>query len=357
MRTADYHHAGVPIGPASMEENPMTDLTTTYLGLKLKNPLVASASPFSKKIETVRRLEAAGVSAIVMHSLFEEQIIRESLELDHFLNVGTESFSEAVTYYPNLEKYNVGPEGYLELVHQAREAVQVPIIASLNGVSSGGWVKYASKIEQAGAHALELNLYYLPIDTNLSGAELEEEYVRLVRDVRAAVRIPLAVKLSPFFTSLPQMAQRLSTAGANGLVLFNRFYQPDLDLEALEVVPNLTLSASSDLRLPLRWIAILYGRVEADLALTSGVHTGQDLLKAVMAGASVAMTTSALLQNGIEHAGKILREAEQWMVDHEYKSISQMKGSMSQKAVAKPAAFERANYMKALLSYDDRLPR
>jgi dihydroorotate dehydrogenase (fumarate) len=340
-----------------MEEIRMTDLSTTYLGLKLKNPLVASSSPFSKKIDTIRKLEAAGVSAVVMHSLFEEQIVKESLELDHFLNAGTESFAEAITYYPNLEKYNVGPEGYLELIRKAREAVQIPVIASLNGVSSGGWIKYAGKIEQAGAHALELNLYYLSTDTNLSGAELEEEYVRLVRDVRAAVRIPLAVKLSPFFTSLPQMARRLSAAGANGLALFNRFYQPDLDLETLEVVPSLTLSESSDLRLPLRWIAILYGRVEADLALTSGVHTGQDLLKAVMAGASVAMATSSLLQNGVEHAGKILREAERWMVDHEYKSVSQMKGSMSQKAVAKPAAFERANYMKALLSYDDRLPR
>jgi len=334
----------------------MTDLSTTYLGLKLKNPLVASASPFPKKLENIRRMEAAGLSAVVLHSLFEEQITFESNELDHFLNAGTESFAEALTYFPDLEKYNIGPEPYLELIRKARESVQIPIIASLNGISTGGWVDYARKIEQAGAHALELNLYYLPVDPNLSGAELEEAHVRLVRDVRAKVRIPLAVKLSPFFTALPQMARRLVEAGADGLVLFNRFYQPDLDLDSLQVVPRLKLSTSDDMLLPLRWIAILYGRVKADFALTSGVHTGPDLIKAMMAGASVAMTTSSLLENGIEHAGRILKEAEQWMTEHEYKSIQQMRGSMSQKAVTEPAAFERANYMKALQSYDDRMP-
>jgi dihydroorotate dehydrogenase (fumarate) len=334
----------------------MTDLSTTYLGLKLKNPLVASASPFPKKLENIRRMEAAGLSAVVLHSLFEEQITFESNELDHFLNAGTESFAEALTYFPDLEKYNIGPEPYLELIRKARESVQIPIIASLNGISTGGWVEYARKIEQAGAHALELNLYYLPVDPNLSGAELEEAHVRLVRDVRAKVRIPLAVKLSPFFTALPQMARRLVEAGADGLVLFNRFYQPDLDLDSLQVVPRLKLSTSDDMLLPLRWIAILYGRVKADFALTSGVHTGPDLIKAMMAGASVAMTTSSLLENGIEHAGRILKEAEQWMTAHEYASVRQMQGSMSQKAVAEPAAFERANYMRALQSYDDRMP-
>jgi dihydroorotate dehydrogenase (fumarate) len=334
----------------------MTDLSTTYLGLKLKNPLVASASPFPKKLENIRRMEAAGLSAVVLHSLFEEQITFESNELDHFLNAGTESFAEALTYFPDLEKYNIGPEPYLELIRKARESVQIPIIASLNGISTGGWVEYARKIEQAGAHALELNLYYLPVDPNLSGAELEEAHVRLVRDVRAKVRIPLAVKLSPFFTALPQMARRLVEAGADGLVLFNRFYQPDLDLDSLQVVPRLKLSTSEDMLLPLRWIAILYGRVKADFALTSGVHTGPDLIKAMMAGASVAMTTSSLLENGIEHAGRILKEAEQWMTAHEYASVRQMQGSMSQKAVAEPAAFERANYMRALQSYDDRMP-
>ncbi len=335
----------------------MTDLSTTYLGLKLKNPLVTSSSPFSKKLDTIRQMEDAGLSAVVMHSLFEEQITRESNELDHFLNQGTDSFAEALTYFPDLEKYNIGPEAYLELVHKARESVQIPIIASLNGISSGGWVDYARRIEQAGASALELNLYFLPTDPNLSGAELEEEYLRLVRDVRAKVKIPLAVKLSPFFTAIPQIAKRMVNAGANGLVLFNRFYQPDLDLEKLEVAPHLALSTSDDLLLPLRWIAILYGRVKVDFALTGGVHTGQDLIKAVMAGANVAMTASALVQNGLAHAGRILKEAEGWMVEHEYKSFRQMLGSMSQKSVAEPAAFERANYMKALQTYDDRLPR
>jgi dihydroorotate dehydrogenase (fumarate) len=335
----------------------MIDLSTTYLGLKLKNPLVASASPFPKKLDNIRRMEAAGLSAIVLHSLFEEQITFESNELDHFLSAGTESFSEALTYFPDLEHYNMGPEPYLELIRKARESVNIPVIASLNGISTGGWVDYADKIEQAGASALELNMYYLSTDPNLSGAELEEEYARLVGDVRAKVRIPLAVKLSPFFSALPQMARRLVSAGANGLVLFNRFYQPDFDLDALAVVPHLKLSTSDDMLLPLRWIAILYGRVKADFALSSGVHTGKDLIKAMMAGANVAMTTSSLLQNGLEHAGRILKETEQWMAEHEYKSIQQMRGSMSQKAVAEPAAFERANYMKALQSYDNRMPR
>jgi dihydroorotate dehydrogenase (fumarate) len=335
----------------------MTDLSTTYLGLKLKNPLVASSSPFTKKLDTIRQMEDAGLSAVVMHSLFEEQITHESNELDHFLNYGTESFAEALTYFPDLEHYNIGPEAYLELIRKAREAVQIPVIASLNGISSGGWADYAHRIDQAGASALELNLYYLPTDPNLSGAELEQAYLHLVRDICSRIKIPLAVKLSPFFTAIPQMAGRLADAGAGGLVLFNRFYQPDLDLEKLEVTPQLTLSTSADLRLPLRWIAILYGRVKADLALSSGVHTGEDLIKAAMAGASVAMTTSALVQNGLEHAGRILKDAGQWMAEHEYASIRQMLGSMSQKSVAEPAAFERANYMKALQSYDDRMPR
>jgi dihydroorotate dehydrogenase (fumarate) len=334
----------------------MTDLSTTYLGLKLKNPLVASASPFTKKLENIRRMEEAGLAAVVMHSLFEEQITFESNELDHFLNAGTESFAEAITYFPDLPTYNIGPEAYLELVRKARESVQIPVIASLNGISSGGWAEYARKIEQAGASALELNLYFLPTDPNLSGAELEEEYLRLVREVRAKIKIPLAVKLSPFFTAIPQMAKRFADAGAGGLVLFNRFYQPDLDLEKLEVAPQLKLSSSDDLLLPLRWIAILYGRVKADFALTGGVHTGRDLIKAVMAGANVAMTTSALLQNGLSHAGKILKETESWMAEREYASIRQMRGSLSQKAVAEPAAFERANYMKALRTYDNRMP-
>jgi dihydroorotate dehydrogenase (fumarate) len=332
------------------------DLTTTYLGLQLKNPLVASASPLSKKVDLVRRLEDAGAAAVVLYSLFEEQITHESRELDHYLSRGTEQYAEALSYFPDLEQYNIGPEPYLEHLQRVKHAVDIPVIGSLNGVSTGGWIEYAHKIEQAGADALELNIYYLPAGQDITSAELEESYLALVRDVRAQLRIPIAVKLSPFFTALPNMARRFAAAGADGLVLFNRFYQPDFDLEALEVVPNLRLSTSDDLRMPLRWIAMLYGRVAADLALTSGVHTAQDVLKAMMAGASVAMLTSELLANGIYRLTEILADLRAWMVEHEYESIAQMRGSMSQRAVAEPAAFERANYMKALNSFDNRLP-
>lgn len=331
------------------------DLTTHYLGMRLKNPLVASASPISKKVDLVRRVEEAGAAAIVMYSLFEEQITHESYELDHYLNRGTHSYAESLSYFPDLEHYNIGPESYLEHLHRIKEAVEIPVIGSLNGISSGGWIEYARRIEEAGADALELNIYYLPTDVDLSSAELEDAYVNLVKDVRAAVKIPIALKLSPFFTTLPAIARRFVEAGANGLVLFNRFYQPDFDLEVLEVVPNLELSTSQELRLPLRWIAILYGRIQADLALTSGVHSAQDVLKAMMAGANVAMMTSELLARGIGRITTILEDLQRWMVEHEYESIQQMQGSMSQRAVAEPAAFERANYMKALNSFDTRL--
>jgi dihydroorotate dehydrogenase (fumarate) len=334
----------------------MPDLTTTYLGLKLKNPLVASASPLSKKVDTVRRLEDAGAAAVVMYSLFEEQITHESHELDHFLERGTHSYAEALSYFPDLGSYNLGPEPYLEHLLRVKDAVDIPVIGSLNGMSTGGWVQYAQKIEQAGVDALELNIYYLPVDPDLSSAELEDEYVNLMRDIRATVKIPIALKLSPFFTALPHVAKRFVEAGANGLVLFNRFYQPDFDLEELEIVSNLELSRSYELRLPLRWIALLYGRVAADLALTSGVHDAIDVLKAMMAGASVAMTTSALLQHGIGRLTHILTDLQEWMEEHEYESIDYMKGSMSQRYVAEPAAFERANYMKALNSFDRSLP-
>jgi dihydroorotate dehydrogenase (fumarate) len=332
------------------------DLTTTYLGLPLKNPLVASASPLSKKLDLVQRLEDAGAAAIVMYSLFEEQISHESRELDHYLNRGADSYAEALSYFPDLERYNVGPEPYLEHLHRVKQAVEIPVIGSLNGVSSGGWIEYARKIEQAGADALELNIYYLPDDLEMTSSELEESYLTLVRDVRAQVRIPIALKLGPFFTALPNMARRFAGAGADGLVLFNRFYQPDFDLEALEVVPNLTLSTSNDLRLPLRWIAMLYGRVPTDFALTGGIHCAEDVLKTMMAGANVAMLTSELLAHGIYRLADLLADLRAWMVEHEYESIAQMRGSMSQRAVAEPAAFERANYMKALNSFDNRLP-
>ncbi len=329
----------------------MVDLTTTYLGLPLKNPLVASASPLSKKVETAVALEDAGVAAIVMYSLFEEQIIQESLKLDRDLSRGVDAFAESLHYFPQQGTYSIGPEKYLEHLGQVKQAVNIPVIGSLNGVSSGGWVEYAQKIEQAGADALELNLYYLATDPDITSAELEDKYITLVRDVRKQVSIPLAIKLSPFITSLPNFALHMVEAGADGLVLFNRFYQPDFDLEELDVVPNLVLSNSHELRLPLRWTAILYGRVQADLALTSGVHTAEDVIKAVMAGASVTMIASEFLQNGIGRAPEILDEVHEWLEQREYESIDQMKGSMSQQAVAEPDSFERANYMMVLGSY------
>ncbi len=329
----------------------MVDLTTTYLGLTLKNPLVASPSPLSEKVDNVKKMEEAGVSAVVLYSLFEEQIIHESLELDHYLSQGTESFVEAQTYLPNTGKYSLTPENYIQHLGKVKKAVSIPVIGSLNGVSAGGWTHYAKEMQDAGADALELNIYFLPTDQALTGAELEESYANLVHQVCSQVSIPVAVKLSPFFTALPNMASRLVQAGAKGLVLFNRFYQPDFDLDALEVVPNLVLSTSHELRLPLRWIAMLYGKLQADFALTSGIHSGQDVVKAMMAGASVAMTTSALLKYGIGKSTDILNELTGWMDEHEYTSVQQMKGSMSQRAVAEPAAFERANYMKVLNSF------
>ena len=330
----------------------MPDLTTSYLGLPLCNPLVASASPLSKKLDTVKRLEEAGAAAIVVYSLFEEEITHESLELDHYLEFGTHTYAESLSYFPDFATYQIGPERYLEHLHLLKESVSIPIIGSLNGVTAGGWVEYASKIQQAGADALELNIYYLPTSPEQTGAELEAAYLNLIRDVKAQVQIPVAVKLSPFLTSIPHMAREICGAGAAGLVLFNRFYQPDFDIERLEVVPRVELSTSHDLRLPLRWIAILFGRIPGDLALTSGVHTAEDALKAVMAGANVAMMASSLLANGPAHLTQVLEDMRAWMDEHEYNSISQMRGSMSQLGVADPAAFERANYVKALSTFD-----
>jgi len=329
----------------------MVDLSTTYLGLKLKNPLVASASPLSEKVETVKKLEEAGIAAIVMYSLFEEQIIHESLELDHFLFYGSESSAEIDSFYPQSGTYTLKADAYIEKLKKIKQAVNIPVIGSLNGVSTGGWIKYAKKIEDAGADALELNLYFLPTNPAQTATQIEDNYITLVHDVRKSTKIPLAVKLSPFFTAIPNIAKRLVEAGANGLVLFNRFYQPDLDLEAMEVAPNLVLSTSKELRLPLRWIAILYGQIKADLALTSGIHTAEDVIKACMAGASVAMTASELLAEGINRIPVILTELENWMTGHDYESIQQMKGALSQKSVKEPAAFERANYMKVLNSF------
>lgn len=329
----------------------MVDLTTTYLGLKLKNPLVASPSPFTEKVDNIKKMEEAGLSAVVLYSLFEEQIIHESLELDHYLSAGTDSFAEAQSYLPNVGKYSLAPEKYITHLEKVKQAVSIPVIGSLNGVSSGGWIRYAREMQNAGADAIELNIYFLPNDLSIQAAELEDTYTTLVHDVCTRVTIPVAVKLSPYFTALPNMAKRVVDAGAKGLVLFNRFYQPDFDLDELEVVPNLVLSSSQELRLPLRWIAMLYGKVKVDFALTSGVHSGIDAVKAVMAGANVAMTTSALLKRGISYASDILAEFSAWMEVHEYESVTQMRGSMAQQAVAEPGAFERANYMKVLNSF------
>jgi dihydroorotate dehydrogenase (fumarate) len=334
----------------------MMDLKTTYLGLELNNPLVASASTLSKKLDGIRAMEDVGLSGVVLYSLFEEQIIHESLELDHFLSRGSFSSPEAASYFPDLGNYNIGPEKYLGLIQQAKKTVNIPIIASLNGFSSGGWVRYAQLMDEAGADALELNLYHLATDKNLSSLQMEDAYIELIKSVSSQVNIPLAIKLSPSFTNLPNFIQKLADNHVKGAVLFNRFYQPDLDIENLAVVPTLNLSTSADLLLPLRWIAILYGRVEIDLALTSGVHSGEDALKAMLAGARVVMMASELIANGIPRAKEILKEMQTWMEKHEYESIHQLQGSLSQQKVEDPAAFERANYMKALNKFDNRLP-
>lgn len=327
------------------------DLSTKYMGLTLKNPIVPSASPLSDKIDLIRRMEDAGASALVMYSLFEEQITMESHQLDHYLSYGTESFGEALSYFPDMGFYKVGPEEYLEKIRKAKEAVEMPIIASINGTSAGGWVEYARSIEDAGADALELNVYYVPTSPHMTSAEVESRYLEVLRAVKKNVSIPVAVKIGPFFSSIPNVAHELALAGADALVLFNRFYQPDFDIEKLEVTPHLVLSSSSELRIPLRWVAILYGRVVVDFAITTGVHNHVDVLKSMMAGASVAMMASELLQNGIGRISEILEALTEWMKLHEYESIIQMKGSMSQINVADETAFERANYMMMLHSW------
>jgi len=326
-------------------------LTTSYLGMTLKNPIVASSSPLSHNVDSIRRLEDAGAAAVVMYSLFEEQITFDSFYVDHYLTSGTDSFSEAVSYFPEMQGYNVWPDEYMNLIRRAKEAVDIPIIGSLNGISAGGWTDYAALMEEAGADAIELNVYYIPTNENLDGLEVENIYLDILRSVKFSVSVPVAVKLSPYFSSTANMAKRLVEEGANGLVLFNRFYQPDIDLETLEVVPRLVLSNSSELRLPLRWVAILYGRLLADLAITTGIHTSEDVLKALMAGAKVTMMASELLQNGLRRINIILDELQHWMTEHEYESVAQMIGSISQRHCAEPAAFERANYMKMLASY------
>ncbi len=334
----------------------MSDLSTTYLGLQLQNPLIPSASPLTRRLDTLKKLEEAGAAAVVLYSLFEEQAILESHLMDLYLSQGTESFAEALTYLPEAQDYRTGPEEYLEHLFKAKQALGIPVIASLNGYSPGGWVRYAREMEQAGADALELNMYFVATDPNMSGRAMEDMYVQLLSDIKATVKIPIAVKLSPFFSSLPNMALRLQKAGARGLTLFNRFYQPDIDIEMLDVVPHLILSDSNELRLPLRWIAVLYGKVDVDLALTTGVHTSEDVVKGLLAGATVTMLASELLQNGIGRLSVILRDLDRWLSEHEYEAVGQLEGSMSLQSVPNPAAYERANYMRVLSSYTPARP-
>ena len=333
---------------------PMIDLTTKYLGLELKNPLVASASPLTEDIKNIPLMEQAGAAAVVMHSLFEEQITIESNELDCHLHQGADSYSESLSYFPEMANYNLGPEAYLEHIRQAKAAVNIPIIGSLNGVSTGtwtNWIDYARKIQDAGADALELNIYFPTTDPAMTGADVENLYVGLVRSVKENLRIPLAVKIGPWFSSMSHMARQLEHAGADALVLFNRFYQPDFDIENSEILPRLALSTPQELLLRLHWAAILFPRITSDIAITGGVHSATDVLKAMMAGARVAMMTSALLKNGIGHLNGVLKDLVKWMEENEYSSIREMQGRMSQWAVAEPAAFERGNYLRVLSSY------
>jgi dihydroorotate dehydrogenase (fumarate) len=329
----------------------MIDLSTHYLGLKLRSPLVVAASPLCKDLTNLRHMEDCGASAVVLHSLFEEQLNIESNELDRFLWDGLDLSAESTTIFPDLGSYNIGPDHYLEHIRQAKQTVSIPVIASLNGVSKGGWVAYAKQIEQAGADALELNVYFIPTDSGATAEDIEQLYVDLVAEVRKTVKIPLAVKVGPFFSSFANMAHRLQEAGADGIVIFNRFYQPDFDLEAMEVKPAVTLSNSSELLLRLHWAAMLWGHLKADVAITGGVHTAEDVVKSMMAGAKVTMLASALLQNGVGYLRPLRNQLEAWLEKREYESVEQMQGSMSQRNVPNPKAFQRSNYMRVLSSY------
>ena len=327
------------------------NLTTTYLGLKLRTPLVPAASPLSEDVDNIKKMEDAGASAVVLYSLFEEQLRQDRAELHQSMEQGTESFAEALTYFPEPESFNLGPEEYLKHIARAKKAVRIPVVASLNGSSVGGWTQYAKLIQQAGADALELNIYYIPTDMKLSGADVEQTYLDILKAVKSEVTIPVAVKFSPFFSNFANMAKRLDEAGANGLVLFNRFYQPDIELESLEVKPNILLSTPMAMRLPLRWIALLHNHVKASLAATSGIHRASDVLKMMMAGADVTMLCSTIIRHGIPQIAIIERDLIAWLNEHDYESISQLKGSLSQDKCPEPAAFERAQYMKALTGY------
>ena len=327
------------------------NLTTTYLGFKLRSPFVPSASPLSEKVDNIRRMEDAGASAVVFHSLFEEQVRHDHRDLQFYLNQGTESYAESLTYFPERAHFKVGPDAYLEHIAEAKRSVQIPIIGSLNGTTFGGWMKYARDIQEAGADALELNIYSVPTTPERSAEDLENEYLTIIASIKAQLRIPVAVKLSPYFTNFGHFARRVDRNGADALVLFNRFYQPDIELETLEINPNILLSTPMAMRLPMRWIAMLYGRIGANLAATSGIHRATDALKMLMAGADVTMLCSVLLRRGIKYIRVLEQEIRDWMEQHEYESIEQLKGSMSQMNCPDPAAFERAQYMKALATY------
>lgn len=327
------------------------DLRTKYLGLELKNPLVVAACPLTQSIDNLKKLEEAGAAAAVMPSLFEEQITHEEVALSQAQDFGTESFAEALSYFPEPTEFRAAPDVYLDAIAEAKKAVNMPIIGSLNGVSQGGWVDYAKRIQDAGADALELNIYLIAADMSVSGAEIEERYLELVGAVKESISIPLAVKVGPYFSSPGHMAKRIADKGADGLVIFNRFLQPDIDLDDLEISPKLVLSSSHELLLPLRWIAILKGRVDASLAVTSGIHGAKGMIKALLAGADVGMIASVLYQKGFDKISTTLSNMTEWMEEKEYESVEQLKGSMSQENCPEPAAFERGNYMKALTSF------
>ncbi|MFZ1398597.1 MAG: dihydroorotate dehydrogenase-like protein [Candidatus Promineifilaceae bacterium] len=331
----------------------MTDLSTKYLGLTLKNPLIVSASPLTAYIDNLKRMEMAGAAAIVLPSLFEEQIELQGLGIDHVTPMNQKNLPDALQHLPEMKGYNRGANGYLAHIYQAKKAVTIPVIASLNGYYSGGWVQYARLLEAAGADAMELNIYYLATKPNISGQEIEEMYLHLVRDVKAAVHIPVAVKLSPYFSALAHMATRLDTMGADGLVMFNRFYQPDIDLETREVVSSLDLSNHAELRLRLRWTAVLSSLIKADIAITGGIEHGTDIVKCMMAGAKATAVASVLLKNGIEYIKEMLNQLETWMQENNEENIRDLQGLMSQQRVSDPAAFERANYMNVLKSLEE----
>jgi dihydroorotate dehydrogenase (fumarate) len=329
----------------------MIDLSTTYMGIKLRNPLVASSSPLCRNIGNIKRMEDAGLAAVVLQSLFEEQVLLEQRDLNTYLLQGTEHFAESLTYLPDFGAYRFAGSDYLEQIRKAKEAVDIPVIGSLNGVSSTGWVKYAREIQEAGADGLELNIYYLPTNPAMTSQQVERNYIALVREVSSKIGIPVAVKLGFFLSSIPNMIAQCAGAGASAVVMFNRFYQPDLDLTTLKAVPNLTLSSSQELRLRIRWTGILYKKVDIDMAVTGGVHTPEDVLKCVASGAQAAMMTSALLIGGIPHATSVIQGVVRWLGDHEYESLHLLRGTLSRECVENPEAFERANYMQVLGSY------